>query len=405
MPLIDRINDHATHLANLTYGPDGDSYRFTVVPTQPPLTESKGVYFLLSHNNTQIQKVGLANGYGGLRQRMQGYVRLYRPQPIQQVDGGDPTMALWFRVMTGPLQGQPLSLWFLSMSESRTTEVLGKKYTLWWDPHPDLERFLSQEACDEGHPLLLSTQRPQPIHPMAHFPAGGSQQLRAAIRKPLLEGTNQQPPAQGYGGQEPPTPPTAPPEFPDLPFERGSIAQYFYKQFPSDLALIDVKKANELLAPEPAVFFGGESWENVTRDLTRVSECNREKCVLSLFMVTITEQVIYTYHRASYPAWRSRTGFPKFGWSGYGFHHGNPFILLQRPVDAEVVTAEQLCGLMPEFTRFYLQATEDYLRRHLPQIEMGLFLRGLMGDQAYANASGPVALEFKRCLAAEVQHQ
>ena len=240
-------------------------------------------------------------------------------------------------------------------------------------------------------------------HPVAHFPVGGSQQLRAALRELLLEGTNPTPPAQGNGGQQPPTPPTAPPEFPDLPVERGSIAEYFYKRFPSDFARIDFKKANELLAPEPAVFFGGENWENVRRDLTRVSKGNREKCVLSLFMITITEQVIYTYHRTSYAAWRSRTGFPKFGWSGYGFHHENPFILLQRPVDAGVVTAEQLCALMPEFTRFYLQATGDYIKRHLPQIKMAKFLRGLMRDHAYVAANGPVALEFKRCLEAEVQ--
>jgi hypothetical protein len=242
-------------------------------------------------------------------------------------------------------------------------------------------------------------------HPMAHFPAGGSQHLRAAIRELLLEGTNPKPSAQGNGGQQPPTPPTTAPGFPDQPFEPGSIAEYFYKQFPRDLAKFDMSKPNDVLAAatEPAVFFGGPDWENVRRDLAKVSKGNREKCVLSLFMVTITEQVIYTYHRTSYATWRSRTGFPKFGWSGYGFHHENPFILLQRPVDAGVVTAEQLCPLMPKFTRFYLQATEDYLKRHLPQIKMAKFLRGLMRDHAYVEASGPVALEFKRCLEAEVQ--
>jgi len=243
-------------------------------------------------------------------------------------------------------------------------------------------------------------------HPMAHFPAGGSQQLRAALRELLVEATNQLPPAQGDGGQEPPPPPTAPPhDLPDLPFEPGSFGEYFYKRFPADLARIEKKRPNTALeaSMEPAVFFGGPNWENVRRDLAKISKGNREKCVLSLFMVTITEQVIYTYHRASYPAWRSRTGFPKFGWSGYGFHHEDPFILLQRPVDEGVVTAEQLCALMPEFTRFYLQATRDYLKRHLPQIKMGRFLRGLMQDHAYVAASGPVALEFKRCLEAEVQ--
>jgi len=119
-------------------------------------------------------------------------------------------------------------------------------------------------------------------------------------------------------------------------------------------------------------------------------------------MVTMTEQVIYTYHRDCYEAWRSRTAFPKFGWSGLGFHHENPFILLQRPVDEEIVTAEKLCSLIPEFTHFYLQATQEFFMVHLPQIQMGRFLRVLMNDHDYVQAGGRVALEFKRCLEVEV---
>ena len=199
---------------------------------------------------------------------------------------------------------------------------------------------------------------------------------------------------------QPPTPPSR--DLPDVPFEGGSIGEYFYKRFPADLARIEVIKPG-LLAMESAVFFGGSGWGNVRGDLARISKGNRERCVLSLFMVTMTEQVIYTYHRDCYEAWRSRTAFPKFGWSGLGFHHENPFILLQRPVDEEIVTAEKLCSLIPEFTHFYLQATQECFMVHLPQIQMGRFLRVLMNDHDYVQAGGRVALEFKRCLEVEVQ--
>jgi len=152
MPLIDRIKSHAAHVANLTYGRSGDGHRFTVVATTPPLTEQRGVYFLLSHNDTQIQKVGLANGIRGLSQRMEGYERIYR------LDGptGDPTMALWHRTMTGPLQGETLSLWFTSLSATTDVEVLGGNMTLSWDPHREVERILAREAEACGHPLYLS---------------------------------------------------------------------------------------------------------------------------------------------------------------------------------------------------------------------------------------------------------
>ena len=126
-------------VANLTYGPSGDGYRFTMVPTTPSLTERRGVYFLLSHNDTQIQKIGLANGIRGLSQRMEGYERIYRlDRPT-----GDPTMALWHRMMTGPLQGQTLSLWFTSLSATTAIEVLGKIMTVSWDPHPEVGSILA----------------------------------------------------------------------------------------------------------------------------------------------------------------------------------------------------------------------------------------------------------------------
>ena len=161
MPLIDRIKSHAAHVANLTYGPSGDGHRFMVVPITPPLTEQRCVYFLLSHNDTQIQKVGLANGIRGLSQRMEGYERIYR------LDGptGDPTMALWHRMMTGPLQGETLSLWFTSLSATTAVEVLGENMTLSWDPHREVERILAGEARTSGQPLLLSRSQAIGVQP------------------------------------------------------------------------------------------------------------------------------------------------------------------------------------------------------------------------------------------------
>ena len=161
MPLIDRIKSHAAHVANLTYGPLGDGHRFMVVPITPPLTEQRCVYFLLSHNDTQIQKIGLANGIRGLSQRMEGYERIYR------LDGpiGDPTMALWHRMMTGPLQGETLSLWFTSLSATTAVEVLGENMTLSWDPHREVERILAGEARTSGQPLLLSRSQAFGVQP------------------------------------------------------------------------------------------------------------------------------------------------------------------------------------------------------------------------------------------------
>ncbi len=154
MPLINRILNHSSYEAHLTYGQcqSGAGYRFTVVPTQGQLlTLQRGVYFLLSDKMTQIQKVGKANGIDGLRQRMVDYQTCRQGAELQ-----NPTPALWHAVMMGPLQGKPLSLWFSSFSQPATIVALGQAYDVLLNPHDELERRFQNEARAEGHPLLLS---------------------------------------------------------------------------------------------------------------------------------------------------------------------------------------------------------------------------------------------------------
>ena len=367
MSLIDRIKSHAAHVANLTYGPSGDGHRFTVVPTTPPLTEQRGVYFLLSHSDTQIQKVGLANGKGGLRQRMRGYECLY----LGNAEDTDPTVALWQRIMTGPLQGQTLSLWFISLSAFTTVEVLGNSLTVSCDPHPEVERILAREAEACGQPLLMSS------------------------RQACGDGTAA---GGGNGGPLPAVP--SQPQQPLPPFEPGSFAEYFYTRFPSDLRRIKKQEPNpivrdEIMRDPSAVFFGGLDWESVKADLAKVPIENRGRFVLSLFMVTLTEQVIYTYFRNHYDMWRAGTGFPKFGWSGYGPHHENPFILLWAPEREGVLQPNVVLPLLPEFVRFYLEATASYFRQHLPAIQMSDFLWGLVSDPGYQFTVGTISPAFR----------
>jgi hypothetical protein len=241
-------------------------------------------------------------------------------------------------------------------------------------------------------------------HPMAHFPAGGSQRLRAAIRKLLLDGMTG---GGGNGGPIPPVPPQ--PQQPLPPFEPGSFAEYFYTRFPVDLQRIKKQEPNpivrdEIMRDPSAIFFGGPEWENVSTDLQRVPQENRGRFVLSLFMVTLTEQVIYTYHRNQYMMWRAGTGFPKFGWSGYGPHHENPFILLWAPEREGVLQPNEVLPLLPEFVRFYLEATASYFRQHLPAIQMTDFLWGLVSDPGYQFAVGTISPAFRTHFDEAVAH-
>ena len=241
-------------------------------------------------------------------------------------------------------------------------------------------------------------------HPMAYFPAGRSQALRAAIRKLLLDGTAA---GGGNGGPLPAVP--SQPQQPLPPFEPGSFAEYFYTRFPSDLRRIKKQEPNpivrdEIMRDPSAIFFGGLDWESVEADLAKVPIENRGRFVLSLFMVTLTEQVIYTYFRNHYEMWRAGTGFPKFGWSGYGPHHENPFILLWAPEREGAIQPNVVLPLLPEFVRFYLEATASYFQQHLPAIEMTDFLWGLVSDRGYQFRVGTISPAFRTLFDEAVAH-
>lgn len=72
------------------------------------LPEQPGVYCLFSHDDQRIQKVGKADGVGGLAQRFRGYTAA---KTIQKVEG-DATDRRWRAAMTGGLRGQTLSIYY-----------------------------------------------------------------------------------------------------------------------------------------------------------------------------------------------------------------------------------------------------------------------------------------------------
>ena len=298
---------------------------------------------------------------------MRGYECLYPGY----AEDADPTVALWHRIMTGPLQGRTLSLWFISLSAFTTVEVLGDSLTVSCDPHPEVERILAREAEACGQPLLMSSRQA-----CGDGTAGGG----------------------GNGRFIPPEP--AQPQQPLPPWEPGSFAEYFYNRFPIDLQRIEKQEPNsvvrDLIMRDPsAILFGGPEWRNVSTDLPRVPLDNRGRFILSLFMVTLTEQVIYTYFRNHYEMWRAGTGFPKFGWSGLGPHHENPFILLWAPEREGMLQPNEVLPLLPEFVRFYLEATASYFQQHLPAIQMTDFLRRLVSDPQYQFGVGTISPAFR----------
>jgi len=177
------------------------------------------------------------------------------------------------------------------------------------------------------------------------------------------------------------------------------MRDYFYTKFPWQLGKVKLQKPNEIvremLEDENIVFFGGPEWEGISDDLSTVPRIDRSHFILSLLMVVLTDQCIYTYYKESYPTWRRRTNYPKFGWSGFGPHHENPFKVLWAAEREMIIEPELVINLLPEFVTFYLDETKRFFVETLPHIDYISFVNSIKQDPAFAFDQGQIVQSFK----------
>ncbi len=168
--MIESILQHACRpghpndpFVSLTYGTRNvrNRQRWSFIPPDGfdwnTLPTIGGIYFVLSHNRTRLQKIGSANQVDGFRNRVRGGYWGCTHDP--GVEGGDTSAAFWYRVMTGNVRteelsieadGQPVEVYFKSYSgQLRVPDVFGVgEELLTYDPHVHLERLLIQRAKD-----------------------------------------------------------------------------------------------------------------------------------------------------------------------------------------------------------------------------------------------------------------
>lgn len=174
---------------------------------------------------------------------------------------------------------------------------------------------------------------------------------------------------------------------------------YFYSVFPNQLKTLSYLKPPQYLSEMHhlggALFFGGSDWENAATDLARVPPEDRPRFVLSLFMIVLTDQALFTHNTNAYDEWRRRTNFPKFGWFGFGVHNENPFKLLSVPEQEGLVDAEEIIAAMPEFVDFFIAESTKMLVDAGLLTEIGLHFESIRSDPAYAFGEGKVVPAFK----------
>lgn len=176
---------------------------------------------------------------------------------------------------------------------------------------------------------------------------------------------------------------------------------YFYRSFPRELSCLQLHRpsrnvSHEIMNDEWAVFFGGQAWANVRADLSCIVPAHRTNFVLSLFMIMLTDQCLYTYKKDLYATWRERTAFPKFGWAGFGPHHENPFYLLWVPERENLIDREKAIAQMPQFVVFLIGETQRHFKECGFSLTIPDYIKLICQDAAYSMNDGVIIPRFKR---------
>jgi len=178
------------------------------------------------------------------------------------------------------------------------------------------------------------------------------------------------------------------------------MRDYFHDRFPIQLQQIPLRRPNDvvrghIMRDESVVFFGGQDWRNVASDLRRVPPSDQVKFILSLFMIVLTDQCLYTYFQHAYIDWKRITNFPKFGWAGFGPHVENPFKLLWAPEREGLVDPNDAIEVMPQFVDFLLTETDDYFANRIPNVDRNHYYNSIRQDSAYEFNEGNIIPSFK----------
>ena len=118
-----------------------------------------------------------------------------------------------------------------------------------------------------------------------------------------------------------------------------SLNSYASVLFLTDLKTLPKDRPNPALltdndrADRNTSFFGGQEWSNCESNLSKIIPNHKKYFALCLFTMVCADQTMFTYYRESYNAFRQKIVYPKFGWTGFGFHFEGPKYLLTVPVN------------------------------------------------------------------------
>lgn len=138
-----------------SYSEDGNYAGFYWDPQKNmEIPSHPGIYFLLSDDLTAVQKIGKAEGRGGLRQRFKQYTskKLINGRVLT-----DDTDGLWFKAMKGILINKKIDVYYYTTPpEIVNFSNFGLSFCLEAHWARSFERTLNVLARSESQPMFLS---------------------------------------------------------------------------------------------------------------------------------------------------------------------------------------------------------------------------------------------------------
>ncbi len=170
-----------------------------------------------------------------------------------------------------------------------------------------------------------------------------------------------------------------------------TIKEYLKIEFPKDLASIKFNRPNSVIHSNPesfkidrnTIYFGGPDWINLDNDIVHIKNEHHQYFFLCLFTVVIIDLTMFTHFKEHYNSFRSKTMYPKFGWTGFGTHYENPKKLLNIPQQKGLIEESKIINNLDEYISLLRNECDFFFENHLSQIKTDDFLNALLSDKDF----------------------
>lgn len=161
------------------------------------------------------------------------------------------------------------------------------------------------------------------------------------------------------------------------------LAEYYRKVFRQDLAAL----FQGIRPPEARIVTLGYDWVDRCALLTRVPLAQRPPFLLCLHFTILVDQAMHAHFLLWHAEFEKLTMYPKFR---LGLGHPvylNPIRILEDPIRCNLVAKSDIRRLIPEAMRLFVAETDDFFKRHMPQIAASDFFDRILADPEVASRS------------------